>query len=63
MFTFTPLLGAHSTSPGVQSILEFDGDVKILVDLGWDHSFDPDSLRLLQRCDPSPAAENLFALV
>ena len=39
MFTYTPLLGAQS-SKGAQSILEFDGGIKILVDVGWDETFD-----------------------
>lgn len=40
MFTFTPLLGAQSSSKASQSILELDGGVKILVDVGWDEKFD-----------------------
>ena len=40
MFTFTPLLGAQSSSRASQSILELDGGVKVLVDVGWDESFD-----------------------
>lgn len=49
MFTFTPLLGAQSSSLAVQSLLEFDGGVKILVDVGWDDSFDAEKLRALER--------------
>lgn len=48
MFTFTPLLGAQSDSNAVQSLLEFDYGVKILVDVGWDNSFDADRLRQLE---------------
>ena len=41
MFTFTPLLGAQSSSSKAsQSILELDGGIKILVDVGWDDTFD-----------------------
>ncbi|KAL6249976.1 hypothetical protein RBB50_002277 [Rhinocladiella similis] len=40
MFTFTPLLGAQSNSRASQSVLELDGGVKILVDVGWDERFD-----------------------
>jgi cleavage and polyadenylation specificity factor subunit 2 len=41
MFTFTPLLGAQcSFSKASQSILELDGGIKILVDVGWDETFD-----------------------
>lgn len=41
MFTFTPLLGAQSSSSKAsQSILELDGGIKILVDVGWDETFD-----------------------
>lgn len=39
MFTFTPLLGAQSASPASSSLLELDGGVKILIDVGWDSSF------------------------
>lgn len=49
MFTFTPLLGAKSNSPACQSILELDGGVKILVDVGWDESFDPAQLAELEK--------------
>jgi len=49
MFTFTPLLGAQSDSPAVQSLLEFEGGVKILVDVGWDEGFDVSQLRELER--------------
>lgn len=52
MFTFTPLLGAQSeTSKASQSILELDGGVKILIDVGWDESFDPSTLNELEKCD------------
>jgi cleavage and polyadenylation specificity factor subunit 2 len=50
MFTFRPLLGALSESPASQSLLELDGGVKILVDVGWDESFDVDMLRELEKC-------------
>lgn len=50
MFTFTPLLGAQSSgSKASQSILELDGGVKILVDVGWDESFDTSVLKELER--------------
>lgn len=39
MFTFTPLLGAQSASPASSSLLELDGGVKILIDVGWDSTF------------------------
>jgi cleavage and polyadenylation specificity factor subunit 2 len=54
MFTFTPLLGAQSsTSKASQSILELDGGVKILVDVGWDDTFDPLDLVELEKYEPS----------
>ena len=53
MFTFTPLLGAQTQSQAVQSILEFDGGVKILVDVGWDESFDAERLRELEKQVPT----------
>ena len=49
MFTFTPLLGAQSSSPASQSLLELDGGIKILVDVGWDGSFDGAKLRVLEQ--------------
>lgn len=39
MFTFTPLLGAQAASPASSSLLELDGGIKILIDVGWDSSF------------------------
>lgn len=49
MFNFTPLLGAQSESPASQSLLELDGGVKVLVDVGWDESFDIEKLRELEK--------------
>ena len=49
MFTFTPLLGAQSNSHASQSILELDGGTQVLVDVGWDESFDPRLLAELER--------------
>jgi cleavage and polyadenylation specificity factor subunit 2 len=49
MFTFTPLQGAKSDSTAVQSILELDGGVKVLVDVGWDETFDPQQLKELEK--------------
>jgi cleavage and polyadenylation specificity factor subunit 2 len=49
MFNFTALLGAQSSSQASQSILEFDGGVKILIDVGWDEQFSSESLRELER--------------
>jgi cleavage and polyadenylation specificity factor subunit 2 len=49
MFTFTALLGAQSSSPASQSLLELDGGIKILVDVGWDDSFDASKLQEIER--------------
>jgi len=49
MFTYTPLLGALSESTASQSILELDGGIKVLVDVGWDESFDADKLKELEK--------------
>lgn len=49
MFTFCPLQGAQSDSAASQSIIELDGGVKVLVDLGWDESFDVEKLRELEK--------------
>jgi len=49
MFNFTPLLGAQSESPASQSLLELDGGVKILVDVGWDEAFDVGQLSALEK--------------
>ena len=49
MFTFTPLLGARTSSNASQSIIELDGGVKILVDVGWDENFEIGQLSELER--------------
>ena len=49
MFNFTPLLGAQSSSQASQSLLELDGGVKILIDVGWDDGFEVEKLRSLER--------------
>ncbi|KAK0283652.1 hypothetical protein LTR35_006111 [Friedmanniomyces endolithicus] len=49
MFHFTPLLGAQSESPASQSLLELDGGVTILVDVGWDEAFDVQRLEAVER--------------
>ncbi|KAF2195386.1 hypothetical protein K469DRAFT_615965 [Zopfia rhizophila CBS 207.26] len=53
MFNFTPLLGAQSASPASQSLLEFDGGVKILIDAGWDESFDVEKLKEIEKQAPT----------
>ncbi|KAG6036029.1 hypothetical protein E4U41_005833 [Claviceps citrina] len=53
MFTFCPLQGALSESTASQSLLELDGGVKILVDLGWDESFDVAKLEELEKQVPT----------
>jgi hypothetical protein len=49
MFNFTPLLGAQSASPASQSLLEFDGGVKVLIDVGWDESFNAEKLKEIEK--------------
>jgi cleavage and polyadenylation specificity factor subunit 2 len=49
MFHFTPLLGAQSDSLACQSLLELDNGIKILVDVGWDETFDVGMLTELER--------------
>jgi len=49
MFNFTPLSGARSSSEASQSLLELDGGIKILVDVGWDETFDEELLRGIER--------------
>ncbi|OKL60492.1 hypothetical protein UA08_04338 [Talaromyces atroroseus] len=54
MFTFTPLLGAQfSSSRASQSILELEGGIKILVDVGWDETFDALELAELEKHIPT----------
>jgi len=53
MFHFTALLGAQSDSPACQSLLELDNGIKILVDVGWDTSFDVKMLSELERHTPT----------
>ena len=54
MFTFQPLLGAQTGSIASQSILELDGGVKVLVDVGWDEGFEPRQLVELEKYGASP---------
>lgn len=49
MFTFCPLQGALSESTASQSLLELDGGVKVLIDVGWDESFDVSKLDELEK--------------
>ena len=49
MFNFQPLLGAQTNSTASQSILELDGGVKVLIDLGWDETFDVRQLVELEK--------------
>lgn len=51
MFTFCPLQGALSESTASQSLLELDGGVKVLIDVGWDETFDVDKLKELEKYD------------
>ncbi|KZF21756.1 hypothetical protein L228DRAFT_239702 [Xylona heveae TC161] len=53
MFTFTPLLGAQSESSASQSLLELDGGIKILIDVGWDVTFDVEKLKALEKHVPT----------
>lgn len=53
MFTFCSLLGAQSESAASQSLLELDGGVKILVDVGWDELFDVAKLKELEKQVPT----------
>ncbi|KAF2106320.1 beta-lactamase-like protein [Lophiotrema nucula] len=53
MFNFTPLLGAQSASAASQSLLEFDGGIKILIDVGWDEGFDAQKLKELEKHVPT----------
>lgn len=53
MFNFTPLLGAQSDTRASQSILELDGGVKVLVDVGWDERFDTHQLAELEKHVPT----------
>ncbi|KAI0015775.1 beta-lactamase-like protein [Xylariomycetidae sp. FL0641] len=53
MFTFSPLQGALSDSAASQSILELDGGIKVLVDVGWDESFDVSKLKELEKQVPT----------
>ncbi|KAI0382502.1 beta-lactamase-like protein [Hypomontagnella monticulosa] len=53
MFTFSSLQGALSESAASQSILELDGGIKVLVDVGWDESFDIAKLKELEKQVPT----------
>jgi cleavage and polyadenylation specificity factor subunit 2 len=49
MFNFTSLLGARSSSAASLSLLELEGGIKVLVDVGWDESFDANLLKELEK--------------
>lgn len=49
MFTFTPVAGAQSNSRASQSLLELDGGVKVLIDVGWDERFDTRQLAEIEK--------------
>ena len=49
MFTFCPLQGALPESTASQSLLELDGGVKVLIDVGWDETFDVEKLKELEK--------------
>ncbi|KAH8888662.1 hypothetical protein GQ53DRAFT_826322 [Thozetella sp. PMI_491] len=53
MFSFCSLQGALSDSAASQSLLELDGGVKVLIDVGWDESFDVEKLRELEKQVPT----------
>lgn len=53
MFNFTPLAGAQSESSASQSLLELDGGVKVLIDVGWDETFDIEKLQNLEKHVPT----------
>ncbi|KAK5654308.1 hypothetical protein OQA88_7486 [Cercophora sp. LCS_1] len=53
MFSFCPLQGALSESTASQSLLELDGGVKVLIDVGWDETFDVEKLRELEKQVPT----------
>ncbi|KAH9861560.1 hypothetical protein J1614_011310 [Plenodomus biglobosus] len=53
MFNFTALLGALTSSPASQSLLEFDGGIQILIDVGWDESFDVEKLKEIEKHVPT----------
>lgn len=49
MFTFSPLQGALSEATASQSLLELDGGVKVLIDIGWDETFDVEKLKEVEK--------------
>lgn len=55
MFTFCSLQGAQSESSASQSLLELDGGIKVLIDVGWDESFDVEKLKELEKYVLSPS--------
>lgn len=59
MFTFCPLQGALSESTASQSLLELDGGVKVLIDVGWDETFDVEKLKELEKYVAPPLARRV----
>ncbi|RPA73293.1 hypothetical protein BJ508DRAFT_419095 [Ascobolus immersus RN42] len=53
MFHFISLLGAQSESAACQSLLELDNGIRILIDVGWDETFELEYLKELERYAPT----------
>jgi cleavage and polyadenylation specificity factor subunit 2 len=53
MFNLTSLLGAQSSSPASQSLVEFEGGIKVLIDVGWSEDFDASALKQLEKHVPT----------
>jgi cleavage and polyadenylation specificity factor subunit 2 len=53
MFNLTSLLGAQSSSPASQSLVEFEGGIKVLIDVGWSEDFDASQLKQLEKHVPT----------
>lgn len=49
MLNFTPLYGAQGASAASSSLIELDGGVKILVDIGWDSAFDANKISEVEK--------------
>ena len=53
MFNLTPLQGAQSASAASSTLIQLDGGIKILVDVGWDVSFDSEIFAEIEKQTPT----------
>ena len=53
MFTLTPIQGAQSLSAASSTLIQLEGGIKILVDVGWDVTFDSEIFAEIEKQTPT----------